>query len=228
VIEPDPDAEAARAAASLARDIAAREITPYVDAWGAPDAAGPPAAVRAPFEHAGLRDVELPPLVHVEVGIELGRAGLLAAVEVQGVDPTRAPDLRLAAALCGAGDALVACGIAYAKDRVVFGRPLARMPVQRNLFARAAAAVDAATALCRRAAAVGDPLDVAAALSVAADAAWLAAETALQVHGGNGYSDEYPVSRMWREVAAVRAALPRAAADDATWDAVTWDATVIT
>ncbi len=219
--ELDPDVEAARAAAELARDIAAREITPYVEVWGAPDGSGPPAAVRLPFEHAGLRDPDLPPAVHVEVAIELGRAGLRAAVEVHGADPMGAPDLRLAASLCGAGDALVACGIAYGKDRVVFGRALAKMPVQRNLFARATAAVDAATALCRRAAAVGDPLDVASALPVAADAAWLAAETALQVHGGNGYSDEYPVSRMWREVVAVRAALGRATADDVAWGVLT-------
>jgi len=219
------EVSAARAAGELARDIAAREVTPYVEVWGAPGADGVPTAVREPFQAAGLLDAELWAGAQVEVAWQLGRAGLQAAVAVLGVDarPDEAdlPDLRLAAALAGAGDVLVQCGIAYAKERVAFGRPLAKMPVQRNLFARAAAGVDAALALCRRAAVGADPLDLAAALPVAADAAWLAAETALQVHGGNGYTDDYPVSRMWREVAAVRAALPRTAYDDATWAAAT-------
>lgn len=207
----------ARAAGELARQIAVREITPHVEEWGAPGADGPPAAVREPFEAAGLLDADLPQPVVIAVGTELGRAGLHAALVILGADGDIAPDdLRVAAALAGAADALVACGTAYAAGRVVFGRPLAKMPVQRNLFATAAARSDAAVALCRRAAELGHPLDVAAALPVACDAAWLAAETALQVHGGYGYTDEYPVSRMWREVAAVRARLPWAVVDDAT------------
>lgn len=207
----------ARVAGDLARDIAAREVTPYVDAWGAPDGSGPPDAVRRPFAEAGLLDADLPPDVTVEVAWALGRAGLRVAVHVLSLDPARADagDLRLPAALAGAADALVECGLAYARQRVVFGRELSRFAVQRNLFATAAARAAAAHALCRRAATGCDPLDVAAALPTAAAAAWLAAETALQVHGGYGYTDDYPVSRMWREVVAVRAAADDAAVDRA-------------
>ncbi|HVF21218.1 MAG TPA: acyl-CoA dehydrogenase family protein [Mycobacteriales bacterium] len=218
----DPDRDAARAAGELARDIAAREIAPHVDAWGAPDAAGPPGDVGRALADAGLLDADLEPGVRVEVAFALGRAGLRAALTAMDVEPGDPADpMCFAAALAGAGDALVECGIAYAKERVVFGRPLAKMPVQRSLFAAAAADIDAAIALCRRAAVLGDPLDVASALPCAADAAWRAAETALQVHGGYGYTDEYPVSRMWREVAAARTAIARGASDDLTWGAIT-------
>lgn len=209
----------ARAAGELAAGIARREISPYLRAW---DASAPDTwdEVRRPFAGAGLLDEDLPPEAGVEVALSLGRVGLRPALAVLSIDPASSqPDLKLAAALAGAGDALVECGIAYAQQRVVFGRPLSRFPVQRNLFAQAAAQNDAAIALCRRAAEGADALDVAAALPVAVDAAWRAADTALQVHGGYGYTDEYDVSRMWREVVAVRASLPRTDLDSAVTSA---------
>ena len=166
---------------------------------------------RQDFESAGLLDDELPPEVAVVVAYEAARSlGLSAAVDVLGlVDPSP----RLAAALCGIGQACLDVGVAYARDRVVFGKPLAKNAVQRNLFARATAEVEAAWALVRRAVESGGSLEVSACTTVAAEAAWLAADTALQVHGGYGYTDEYPISRMWTEVVAARAALPETALD---------------
>lgn len=214
--------EEATAAGELAVRIALREMTPYVDAWGAPEGPEVPVSVVEPFAAAGLIDDGLPGDVAVEVALALGRSGLSVALLILGLDPSREGNgLRLAAVLAGAGDALVGVGLEYARDRVVFGRPLTKMPLQRNLFAAAAARVDAATALVRRAAVDADDLEVACAVSVAADAAWLAAETALQVHGGYGYTDDYPVARMWREVVAVCAALPRPSYDDAVSLALT-------
>jgi alkylation response protein AidB-like acyl-CoA dehydrogenase len=84
------------------------------------------------------------------------------------------------------------------------------MPVQRYAFASVAAGVEASVALVRRVAVGLDAgaaaaLDEASVLPYALDAAWAAAEAALQVHGGYGYTDDYPVSGMWREIAAARA-----------------------
>jgi alkylation response protein AidB-like acyl-CoA dehydrogenase len=81
------------------------------------------------------------------------------------------------------------------------------MQVQRHAFALATAEVAAADALVRRVAAsvTPDELEAAASLPVANRAAWLAVETALQVHGGYGYTDDYPVSAIWRAVVALRA-----------------------
>jgi alkylation response protein AidB-like acyl-CoA dehydrogenase len=134
--------------------------------------------------------------------LELGRGSLADTVALL----DEGDDLGRAALLCGAGFALLDLGIAYAKERHVFGKPLIGFQVQRHAFALVSAKVEAATALVRRVAAAEKPdaLDTASVLPVASDAAWASAEQALQIHGGNGYSDEYPVSRMWREVVAVR------------------------
>lgn len=198
---PSPSDPAARDAAGLARDICAREVTPYVASWDG----AIPASVPAVLEAAGLLDSALPAAVLVEVAREVGRAGCAAGLAVFGP-----ADLLAAAVLCGAGETVAETGMAYARDRVVFGRPLAKMAVQRMAFAAVAAGIEAATALVRRVASgAGSDLDTAAALPYALDAAWAAAEAALQVHGGYGYTDEYPVSRMWREIAAARAAYGR-------------------
>lgn len=180
---PDPRSSDARDAAGLARDILARS---GLDA--------------APLRAAGLLDAALPDDVRVEVLLASGRAGCAFGLSLT------ADALGRAAVLCGAADTLAETGMAYARERVVFGKPLGKMPVQRYAFASVAAQVEAAVALVRRlAAGAGSALDADAVLPVALDAAWAAAEAALQVHGGYGYSDEYPVSRMWREVVAARA-----------------------
>lgn len=193
---PQPNDADAAAAAALAATIAAREVTPYVAAW---DGAVPPSLLDV-LRDAGLLDADLPRVVAVEAAREIGKAGCAAGLAAYGDSP-----LTAAAVLCGAAETLAETGMAYARDRVVFGRPLATMAVQRYAFASVAASVEAAVALVRRVAAgAGSTLDDDAVLPAALDAAWAAAEAALQVHGGYGYTDEYPVSRMWREVAAAR------------------------
>jgi hypothetical protein len=152
----------------------------------------------------GLLDPSLPTPVRVEVLRECGRAGCAFGLSLA----LAADAVGRAAVLCGAAEALAETGMAYARERVVFGKPLATMPVQRLAFASVCAGVEAAVALVRRVACgAGSSWDADAVLPFALDAAWAAAEAALQVHGGYGYSDEYPVSRMWHEVAAARASL---------------------
>lgn len=147
---------------------------------------------------AGLLAPDLPYQVMLTVAEECGRTGLL--------DVCGGP-LAQAAALAGIGERLMDLGVGYATQRRVFGRPLAEFQVQRHAFALASARLAASRALTWRAAQYAEPLDLATAAPVAADAAWLAAETALQVHGGNGYSDEYEVSRRWTQVARARASI---------------------
>ncbi|HEV2889351.1 MAG TPA: acyl-CoA dehydrogenase family protein [Frankiaceae bacterium] len=198
-VVPEPVQEDARAAAGLARSVVAGG-----------GAVGPTLAET--LAGVGLLDETLPWAVRVEVAREAGRGSCSAGLAAFG----SSGPLLAAAVLCGAGETAAETGMAYARDRVVFGRPLARMPVQRHAFATVAASVEAAVALVRRVALAldagggdggADPVEEAAVLPVALDAAWAAAEAALQVHGGYGYTDEYPVSRMWTEVAAARAAL---------------------
>lgn len=182
---PDSRNPDAVAAAGLARSVLARS---GLDA--------------AALSGAGLLDPALPDVVRVEVLRECGRAGCSFGLSLAG------DELGRAAVLGGAGEALAETGMAYASSRVVFGRPLAKMPVQRYAFAAVTASVEAAVALVRRVASgAGTSLDAESVLPFALDAAWAAAEAALQVHGGYGYSDEYPVSVMWTEVVAARASL---------------------
>lgn len=150
-----------------------------------------------------------------DVALALGGWSLRGALDLLGLDPAVVPGPPvLAAALCGAGQRCVALGTGYARRREAFGRPLSLQPVQRQAFAGVATAVAAAFALTRRAAAAwGTAAERAACVPVAADAAWGAAEAALQVHGGNGYSTDYPVAAVWSQVAAVRAALDRPSYD---------------
>ena len=148
---PEAVQEDARAAASLASTVVARAGVPGLDG-------------------AGLLDETLPWVVRVEVARAVGAsAGCSAGLEVFGGSP-----VLTAAVLCGAAETVAETGMAYARDRVVFGRPLARMPVQRYAFASVAASVEAAVALVRRVACsldagAGGGLDEDAVLPVALD-----------------------------------------------------------
>jgi len=94
--------------------------------------------------------------------------------------------------------------VAYAKQRVVFERPIGQNQGIQFPIARAHAETEAADLLLRKAAALfeaglpcGDDANMAKML--AADAAWHAAEACMQTHGGFGYAREYDVERKWRE-----------------------------
>ena len=94
--------------------------------------------------------------------------------------------------------------VAYARDRVVFDRPIGQNQGIQFPIARAHAETEAASMLLRKAAALftaglpcGD--DVNMAKMLASEAAWHAAEACIQTHGGFGYAKEYDVERKWRE-----------------------------
>ena len=94
--------------------------------------------------------------------------------------------------------------VAYAKQRIVFDRPIGQNQGIQFPIARAHAETEAADLLLRKAAALfeaglpcGDDTNMAKML--AADASWHAAEACMQTHGGFGYAREYDVERKWRE-----------------------------
>jgi acyl-CoA dehydrogenase len=95
-------------------------------------------------------------------------------------------------------------GAAYAKDRVVFGRPIGANQGVQFPLARAYAHMVAAEAIVYRAAAMYDSdldpgIEANSAKLLAADASWEAAEACLQTHGGFGFAEEYDVERKFRE-----------------------------
>ncbi|MFZ2737766.1 MAG: acyl-CoA dehydrogenase family protein [Burkholderiaceae bacterium] len=94
--------------------------------------------------------------------------------------------------------------INYAKQRIVFDRPIAQNQAIQFPIARAHAETEAAALLLRKAGALfaaGLPCaaEVNMAKLLASEASWHAAEACLQTHGGFGYAREYDVERKWRE-----------------------------
>jgi acyl-CoA dehydrogenase len=92
----------------------------------------------------------------------------------------------------------------YAKERVVFGRPIGQNQGIQFPIARAYAATEAADLMVHRAAALyeaGQPAGKEANMAkmLASEAVWQAAEACMQTHGGYGFAEEYDVERKFRE-----------------------------
>jgi acyl-CoA dehydrogenase len=85
---------------------------------------------------------------------------------------------------------------AYAKERVVFGRPIGQNQGVAFPIARAYVNVEAANLMRFKACAL---FDANMAKLLAADASWEAANACLQFHGGFGFAAEYDVERKFRE-----------------------------
>jgi acyl-CoA dehydrogenase len=93
---------------------------------------------------------------------------------------------------------------AYAKERVVFGRPIGQNQGIQFPIAKAYAQMRAAELMVHRAAALFDAgrdcgAEANMAKMLAAEASWAAAEACVQTHGGFGFAEEYDVERKFRE-----------------------------
>lgn len=104
------------------------------------------------------------------------------------------------------GDAkwFIAKATAYAKERVVFGRPIGQNQGIQFPLAKAFAAMSAAELMVKHAAQLyADEQDCGAEANMAkmlsADASWEAANACVQTHGGFGFAEEYDVERKFRE-----------------------------
>ncbi|MGI5249446.1 acyl-CoA dehydrogenase family protein [Actinacidiphila glaucinigra] len=112
--------------------------------------------------------------------------------------------MSVAAGCVGIAQAALDAAVAYAKEREQFGRPIAAHQLVQELLADIALDVDAARLLTWRVADLVDRgLPFAAESSkaklFASEAAVRCANNALQVFGGYGYIDEYPVGKLLRD-----------------------------
>jgi len=94
--------------------------------------------------------------------------------------------------------------LAYAKERQAFGHPIAEFQAIQFMLADMATEIEAARLLARRAAWKQDTgqrfsMEAAIAKLFASEMATRVAHKAIQIHGGNGYSREYPVERAYRD-----------------------------
>jgi len=102
---------------------------------------------------------------------------------------------------------LAACldaSVTFAKDRVAFGKPIGAFEGISFKIARMAVDLDAARLLTYRAAALADAgrpfaIEASKAKLFASTAARVHASEALQIHGGYGYTTEFPVERYYRD-----------------------------
>jgi butyryl-CoA dehydrogenase len=95
--------------------------------------------------------------------------------------------------------------VRYAKERVQFGRPIASFQLVQEMLAQMAVKTDAARMLAWRAGYLKDAgrpstTETSIAKLYATESAIECANTAIQVHGGSGYVDDYPVERYLRDV----------------------------
>ncbi len=110
----------------------------------------------------------------------------------------------VAAGCLGMGRAALRKGVAYAKSRVVFGRPIGMNQGVQFPLAESLAKLDAAELLIRKAAYLYDnglpcAKEANEAKLLTSEWAFEACDRAMQVHGGYGYTSEYHVERYWRE-----------------------------
>jgi (2S)-methylsuccinyl-CoA dehydrogenase len=138
-------------------------------------------------------------------GFAVPAANLLGGVEGQGfkqlMQTFEAARIQTAARAIGVAQSALDLGLRYGMERVQFGKPIIQFPRVSDKLAMMAAEILLARQLTYFAAREKDAgrrcdLEAGMAKLLAARAAWAAADNALQIHGGNGFALEYPVSRV--------------------------------
>jgi Acyl-CoA dehydrogenases len=153
----------------------------------------------------GLRSSDTASLAldEVEVGDDamLGELGDGFKVAMSALDNGR---YSVAAGCVGICDGCVDASVAYAKERKQFGVPLARFQLVQEMIADMILKRDASRMLVYRAGVLKDEgkpntMETSVAKLYATESAVECANLAIQVHGGAGYVDDYPVERYLRD-----------------------------
>jgi alkylation response protein AidB-like acyl-CoA dehydrogenase len=139
--------------------------------------------------------------VRVPDGNRIGELGDGFKVAMSALDKGR---MSLASGSVGIAQGCLDASIAYAKEREQFGRSIARFQLVQELIADMAVEIEAARLLVWQAAYLADrgekhTLQSSYAKYFASETAVRAANNAVQVHGGYGYVDEYPVGKYLRD-----------------------------
>lgn len=141
-------------------------------------------------------------------GFTVDSENLLGGVEGQGFRHLMATfesaRIQTAARAIGVSQNAFELGLKYALDRVQFGEPIFAFPRVSNKLVMMAAemiGVRQLTYFSARQKDSGKRCDLEAGMAklLGARAAWAAADNALQIHGGNGFALEYPISRVLQD-----------------------------
>ena len=138
-------------------------------------------------------------------GFEVPASGLLGGEEGQGfkqlMQTFESARVQTAARAVGVAQCAMDLGLRYANERQQFGKPIIAFPRVSDKIAMMAAETMIARQLTYFAGREKDQghrcdLEAGMAKLLAARVAWAAADSALQIHGGNGFALEYPISRV--------------------------------
>jgi len=113
--------------------------------------------------------------------------------------------LCVAAGCVGLAQACIDASVLYSQTRKQFGKPIGSYQLVLEMIADIIVETEAARFLTYRAAylknkGVPNTVETSMAKYYASEVALRAANNAIQVHGGYGFSDEYPVERYYRDV----------------------------
>src|SRR5437867_1486275 len=153
----------------------------------------------------GLRSSDSSELILEDVCVpdknRLGEVGDGFKIAMTALDSGR---YSVAAGAVGVAQACIDASIAYATTRHAFGKPIAGHQLVQELIADMVVETEAARLLVWRAGDLKDKgkpntRETSIAKLYASEAAQRAADNAIQIHGGYGFSDEFPVERYWRD-----------------------------
>ena len=138
----------------------------------------------------------------------IGEEGKGFACLLHSLNPER---VLVAAEAVGIGQQALGRAVRYAKERVVFGRPIGQNQAIQHPLAESWSELEAAWLLTLKAASLYDQDEPSgpfanAAKYYASEIAFKACERALMTHGGMGYAKEFHVERLFREVLITRIA----------------------
>jgi alkylation response protein AidB-like acyl-CoA dehydrogenase len=163
-----------------------------------------------PERKLGLRGSSTVPLTFEECRIpvtaRLGQEGDGFKIAMTALDGGR---IGIGSQAVGVARAALSAALGYAKERKQFGQPIADFQAIKNMLADSATQLDAARLLCLRAAFLKDaqkPYSQQAAMAklYASEMSSRVCDMALQIHGGYGFTEEFPVERYLRDARVQR------------------------
>jgi alkylation response protein AidB-like acyl-CoA dehydrogenase len=139
--------------------------------------------------------------VRVPDSMRLGEVGQGFKIAMSALDSGR---YSVAAGAVGQAQAAIDASVAYALQRKTFGKPIASHQLVQEMIADMVVETEAARLLVWRAGhlknkGVPSTRETSIAKLYAGEIAQRATDNAIQIHGGYGFSDEFPVERLWRD-----------------------------
>lgn len=146
--------------------------------------------------------------LRIPVSDRIGEEGKGFSYILHGLNPER---MLIAAEALGIGRVALDRAVKYANERIVFDRPIGMNQGIQFPLADSLARLDAAELILRKSTWLYDNgkscgREANMAKYLCADAGFAAADRALQTHGGMGYSEEYHISRFFREARLMKIA----------------------